>query len=445
MTFRERLMLACIGVLVAACTVVFTRYGTYQFCIRNYGWDNTWTQAIFADNEKLQHYETPRTIPDDEVPLDWAARYPFEQVFPASPVKESQFKELEQHFHEQARKFELWTNQRFYAYMPLVESMRRYQGAIHWNIPIFDEPLSITELPDGHLTKFMKKKDVSHPIQETAALAAFCQANGIRFLVVLAPNNNARDALYTGTLDFSNENGDDYLTGLQARGIPCLDLRPLLDAQVENHSDLFFKSDHHWKPGTVRIAVQEIANTLNASYGYHMDTALLDAKNFHEDIYPARYLGTFGQRLTLSRVQPDDFSLLYPDFPVTFRLQIPSMQLDRTGDFSIFYDYRQLAVQDFYQPLYGTYTYGERALISVQNLQKKDQHKLLLVRDSFGNLMIPLLALGTEDVDAIDMRFFTGSLHTYLRQERPDTVVLCYTVSEFNWNEFYPRSLFNFN
>lgn len=434
MTFRERLMLACIGVLVAACTVVFTRYGTYQFCIRNYGWDNAWTQAIFADNEKLQHYETPRTIPDDEVPLDWAARYPFEQVFPASPVKESQFKELEQHFHEQARKFELWTNQRFYAYMPLVESMRWYQGLIGWNVPIYSDPANPAKLPNGHLTSFLKKQNVSHPIQETAALAAFCQENGIQFLVALAPNNNARGALYDGTLDFSNENGDAYLAGLETRGIQCLDLRPLLDAQSVNHMDLFFKTDHHWKPNTVRAAVQAIARTLNASYGYHMDVSLLDAGNFHEDVYPARYLGSFGQRLTLSRVQPDDFPLIYPNFPVTLRLQIPSMQLDRTGDFSIFYDYRQLAVQDFYQPLYGTYTYGERALVSVQNPQKKDQHKLLLVRDSFGNLMIPLLALGTKNVDAIDMRFFTGSLRAYLRQERPDTVLLCYTITEFNLN-----------
>lgn len=438
-------MLACTGLLVTACAVVFLRYGTYQFLVRNLGWDNAWTQTIFMDDTTLQHYEAPRNIPADEVPIDWAARYPFKEASSIPPKKESRLKKAEQKFHEQAGKFEAWTNRRFYSYMHLVESMCRYQGLIGWNIPIYDDYVSPTELPDGHLTKFMKKKDVSIPIQQTVALADFCQSNSIPFLVVLAPNNNASNAPYEGKLDFSNENGDVFLTALQAKGIRCLDLRPILDEQVENHLNLFFRTDHHWKPDVARAAVQSIANILNTFYGYQMDVSLLNAENFHEDIYPSRYLGTFGQKFTTSRTQPDDFPLIYPNFPVTFQLQIPSMELDRTGDFSIVYDYRQLESKDLRHALFPTYMYGERALISIQNLQKTDHHKLLLVRDSFGNMMIPFLALGMEKIDAIDMRFFTGSLQSYIQKEQPDTVVLCYTISEFNWSEAYPRSLFNFN
>ena len=445
MTLRELLMLACTGLLAAACAVTFLRYGTYQSLIRNHGWDNVWTQTIFSDNDKLQHYDAPHVIPEDEVPMNWAARYPFEQSSPTLPQKDNPLREAERIFHEQTEKFEIWTNQRFYAYMHLVESMRWYQGLIGWNIPIYSEPLSPTELPNKHLTKFMKKKDLTQPIEQVTDFSNFCRKNGIQLLVVLAPNKSGRSDAYDGTLDFSNENGDDFLEGLQTQGIHCLDLRPVLDAQTEHHMDLFFRTDHHWKPNVARAAAQSIEATLNTSYGYQADISLLDAEKFHEDLYPSRYLGSFGQRITLVRTKPDDFPLIYPDFPVSLRLRIPSMELDRTGDFSIFYDYRQLAFpQDFYRPIYGTYTYGERALLSVQNLQKKDQHKLLLIRDSFGNLIIPFLSLGMKEIDAIDMRFFTGSLHAYLRQERPDTVVLCYTISEFNWDETYPRSLFNF-
>ena len=77
MTFREKIMLACTSSLIFACMITLVRYGTYQWFIRNLSWDNTFTRTIFYDREDLQHYKTPRNIPDDEIPINWISRYPF--------------------------------------------------------------------------------------------------------------------------------------------------------------------------------------------------------------------------------------------------------------------------------------------------------------------------------------------------------------------------------
>ena len=324
--------------------------------------------------------------------------------------------------------------------------MRRYEGAIGWNIPLSNDYFSSTVRPDGQLTGFVKKKDLSYPVSQTAALADFCHKNGIPFFVVLAPSKFAPGDAYDGVLDFSNENANDFLRQLQGKDVRCIDLRPFLDAQVSQHADLFFRTDHHWTPEAARLAAQKLETLLNDEAGYSADPSLLDAGQYTESLYPAQHLGSYGQRLTLVRTQPDDFSLFYPKFETSFRLQIPSMELDHTGDFSSLYYMDQLALSHGYYDshVYGTYSYGERAFLSIQNLEKSDGHKLLLLRDSFGNTLIQFLALGMERLIALDLRAFTGSVHACLQQERPDAVILIYTISEFNWDEMNQKSLFDF-
>jgi len=446
MTFRERLMLACAGLLLASCITVFLRYGTYQFLIRDFRINNAWTTAIFADQPTLQQYQAPQPTPPEEVPMDWNAQYPSpEEPATPTPPQENAIQQGERHFREQVGKFSAWSNQKFFSYMSFVEAMQCYQHAIHWNIPLYSDLYSFAELPDGRLTGFFRKTDVSRPASQTASFAAFCRENGINFLFVLAPNKISREEPYNGTLDFSNENGDDFLAQLKKKGIDVLDLRPVLDEQVEKRADLFFRTDHHWHPQTARSAAQAIAHELNIRYGYTADLSLFSPSRYSERIYPAHHLGSYGQRLTLARTQPDDFPLFYSKFPALFRLQIPSMAIDHTGDFSVFYYMKELDFSHgFYGSYaYGTYAYGERALLSIQNQNKSDGRKLLLVRDSFSDAMIPFFALSMEQLDAIDVRRFTGSLRSYLQKERPDTVVVCYTISELNWNQTNRRDIFS--
>ena len=117
------------------------------------------------------------------------------------------------------------------------------------------------------------------------------------------------------------------------------------------------------------------------------------------------------------------------------------MDIDRTGDFSIFYDMKKMT------PLtaYDTYAYGNRALLQIQNQAKKDGRKLLLIHDSFADVMTPFLALGMEYLQSIDPRYFYGSLQTFIEKERPDTVILFYDIIEFNLDGHHatPRSPFD--
>lgn len=448
MKFRERLMLFCTGLLCVACLVVFVRYGTYQYLIRNLGWDNAWTRTIFADNASLQHWSPPRNAAPDEVPIDWAAKYPYPPAPSETPRPESRLERAERNVHEQTHAFASWTDERFLANRRTAELLHAYLRATGWNIAVLNDASSNNfQYDDGRFSCLLTRQDVRRFADATSDLAAFCKERGIHFVVFLVPWKFASSSPYNGTLDFSNANSDTFLARLHERNVDAIDLRIPIQEAGFSYDDLFMKTDHHWTLATARWAMASVLGPyLNEHYGYHADLSLLDASRFHDERYPNWLLGFHGIKLTLSSAKPEDFYLAYPAYPTAFHLSIPSMKLDSEGDFSIFYDMTQMKPTPYDAYAYHTYAYGDRSLITIENKKQQDGKHLLLLHDSYGAAATPFLALTTERLDSIDPRNFTGSLHTYIEREHPDTVVLFYGAIEFNICDLihYPRHIFDF-
>ena len=63
--------------------------------------------------------------------------------------------------------------------------------------------------------------------------------------------------------------------------------------------------------------------------------------------------------------------------------------------------------------------------------------KILIIRDSFGDTIIPLLSLGCKNITAVDLRYFTGSLRALVKEFQPDAVLILYTNNwqgSIHWN-----------
>jgi len=452
MKFRERLMLFCASLLCVACLVVFLRYGTYRTLICWLGWDNAWTRTVFADNVELQHIEPPHigTAQPDEVPIDWATRYPFATPTPPPPP-ESPLRARERRFHEKTRNFEGWTDQKFLSRMHFIEALQTYDAVIGWNIVPDPELGSAVTFPDIGSWHFPKKADIAYPVSATADFASFCREQGINFLFVLVPSKISPTSIYaTGPcpLDFSNVDGDAYLAGLQAHGVSALDLRPAFDTLGTPYPELFYRNDHHWKPEVAIWSAGLISRQLNEQFGYSIAPGLFELSRYEKRVYPRRFLGSYGKLLTLARTSPEDITFYLPTFPTSFHLEIPSLGIDRDGDASILYDWRRLDLsKGFYASdayPYSANLYGDRAAIFLRNYKKRDGKKLLFIRESYCSSVLPFLASGVEQIDSIDPRYFTGSLHSFIEQERPDTVVVCYSAIQLYWGQRIPKNMFDF-
>lgn len=423
---------------------IMLRFGTMQIFIKTLHMKDGITNIVFADNKDLADYkdeeEKQKGIPADEIKMDWEKKYPFQKdaidTEDASSITgESElFSVLKERIETYRTKIERWTNRYLWHYIDAVQLAEIYKNDIlAWNIRSINEYNGVVQLPDGQLAAFVRRKNVEENVANVSNLARMCQNQGVHFVMVLAPSKIARsETMYAGKLDFSNQNGDDFVQGLRANGVDRIDIRDDIEEEHLDQHDLFYRTDHHWKASTARWATRKIFAYLNQSCGYQADVSLLDSQKYEEAVYPSWFLGSRGKKLTLARTTPDDFSLYYPKFKTSFTMFIPSMQLKKQGDFSIMYMMKEMdfAGGSYKHNPYGAYAYGDRAYIDICNLEKHDGKRLLFIHDSFGDAVTPFLALGMEHLQTLDPRHFRGSIRTFIQKEKPDTVVVLYYIEE---------------
>lgn len=317
--------------------------------------------------------------------------------------------------------------------MDIVKIANAYQSLIGWNISQINSYNSPIELPDGQWIGLNPRMDTTEISNAVISLANKLEKQNIQFMVVLAPNKIARNEKpFDGNLDFSNANGDQFLSRIKAAGISTLDIRDEIVTEGLNQHDLFYRTDHHWKASTARWATGKIFEKINAQFDYTSDNRFLSPDMYNEKNYEALYLGSRGKKVTISRAKPDNFTIYLPKFKTDFTISIPSMDIKKSGDFSVLYNMKTLDRNKDHYSLgaYGAYAYGDRAIIKVHNNLKSDGKNMLLIRDSFGDSVIPFLSLGMENLTAIDLRHFTGSLQSYIQENKPDTILLLFYSEE---------------
>jgi len=205
------------------------------------------------------------------------------------------------------------------------------------------------------------------------------------------------------------------------------DFRKILHAEGMKHHEAFFRTDHHWKPETGLWAAKHILEFLRDDYGWRVEPEILNPDRFEHKVYPEWFLGSQGKKLSLLRVKPDDFTMLYPKFRTFIHYEAPHEGVNISGDFSVTYYMKSVERKDYYglSP-YGAYKYGDQPLDMIHNLLNHDGKKILVIHDSMFNCVIPLIALGVEEVHGMDLRHFTGSLRSYIKATKPDMVITAY-------------------
>jgi hypothetical protein len=90
---------------------------------------------------------------------------------------------------------------------------------------------------------------------------------------------------------------------------------------------------------------------------------------------------------------------------------------------------------------YGAYLYGDNPLVIIHNNFLYDNKRILFIKDSFVMCVAPFLALGVEYIETIDLRNFTGSVKTYIKQNKPDMVIVMYNPSAIKDPDYtYPSN-----
>lgn len=321
---------------------------------------------------------------------------------------------------------------------------QRLMGVRHVN--------DIAKLDNGYITYLCGQSDVDPLAMNTVDFHVALEERDIPFLYVNAPFKISKfdKMLPAGVEDYSNENADRFLSILRENGVNVLDLRDEMKAQGIDHYDSFYSTDHHWTAETGFWASTQVVEGLRRiDESFAVDSRIQDLSNYNLDVHEKVLLGSSGRRTGPLYAGIDDLTLITPKYDTSLRFNAIREALERTGSYreTLIFD-EHLYGNDVYYPFtYATYCGNDYPLLELENMSgddgldvKSTNKRIVLIKDSFSEVVIPFLALSYDEMLCIDMRALYRNLLPIVEDFNPDAVVVLYNPGAYTNNE----AMFNF-
>lgn len=195
-----------------------------------------------------------------------------------------------------------------------------------------------------------------------------------------------------------------------------LDMAEALDAYfdlsetlVNNKNEyIYYRTDHHWTSDGAYCAYKDICKALGTE----------PIERIHrKDYFP--FYGTLYSNAGARAVRGDTVSTYeLPDVTVT----------DENGEAMELYDESFGSKKDKYSVFFG----GNRPLITVQNNEMPEGEKLLIIKDSYSNCLVPYLCYNFSQIHMWDLRFNKTDLKEYVQNNGIDRVLVLYSTENFS-------------
>ena len=191
---------------------------------------------------------------------------------------------------------------------------------------------------------------------------------------------------------------------------------PLMEHKDE---DIFYRTDHHW-------------TSLGAYYGY---TGLASAlgytpvplTDYTPTVRSTEFYGTVFSSSGVRWVKPDTITTYVPDDGIT----VVSHTYDNSGN--PVEEQRALYVESFLsvKDKYSMFLGGNQSLGVVTNTNNPDGPKLLIIRDSYADSLVPFLTAHYSEIHLLDPRYYHLSFADYAEQNGIDQALVLYSVPNF--------------
>jgi hypothetical protein len=197
-----------------------------------------------------------------------------------------------------------------------------------------------------------------------------------------------------------------------AAHIQLIDTGSALAAHREEY--IYYKTDHHWTSLGAYYAYREAANFL----GY----TALNLDDITIEQVSDNFYGTLHAKSGHRFIQPDAIQIFKPKKELVCR--VAYVYDNRSAD--SLYAREQLRNKDQYAIFLG----GNHALVCITT-QNETGRKLLIVKDSYANSLVPFLVNHYAEIHMIDLRHFNFELISYIEQYGFKEILLLYNTISF--------------
>lgn len=173
----------------------------------------------------------------------------------------------------------------------------------------------------------------------------------------------------------------------------------------EKNNYIYYKTDHHW-------------TTYGAYLAYCSFIESIGMKPINLNYYNSNEInGFYGSYF--SKAKPFNISsdiIKYYDFE--------DLEMNILGEevYNSIYDFSKINSRD----KYSMFIRGNNALTIINNKNLKNGKKILVIKDSFANSLVPFLTQNFEEVHIIDLRSFNIKISNYMEENDFDNILVLY-------------------
>lgn len=264
---------------------------------------------------------------------------------------------------------------------------------------------------NGHLYEVLLP-DKSGTFRDNAdGLAEFAEKSGVSLTILPVPSGSQEQP---ENLPLSAPNHDqrqefDELRRAVGQSAQVVDLFSALS--LKSGQDYYFKTDHHWNAYGAYVGYAALASA--------MGFPCVPQSGFDFRAVPQPFYGTLYSKALSVGQEPDTLILPYAkDAPAL------TQQIGQKEHEGIYWD-EYLTQKDKYSAYLG----GNPAVTVVLNPAAKGG-KLLLLKDSYANAMVPYLAENFSEIHLIDLRYYSLDIYKYIQQNGIDRAAAVYSLKQ---------------
>ena len=234
-------------------------------------------------------------------------------------------------------------------------------------------------------------------------------AENMTFLPVPTPGCILRDKLPEYATLFDE---DAVFAQMEAalEGYRLPDLREPF-AAAAGERQLYYRTDHHWTTAGALLGYQ--------CYRAALGLSVPDEADFTVEEYPG-FRGTLYSKV-LDANAATDTVMMYRQ-PGDTGWSVRYDNADHAGC----YDTAKLSQKDMYEVFFG----GNWPTVTIRGGEENGR-RLLVLKDSYANAFLPFAAADYEEIVAVDLRYYLGSLSELIQQEGITDLLVLYSTSSF--------------
>lgn len=273
---------------------------------------------------------------------------------------------------------------------------------------------------DNYLMETVTEPDKKFKESTLSSLKQFKRHySKLKMYFMLAPNAaNIYEDKLPATVKTADQNQyiKNFYKEISAFGYKPVDISKTFEKYADDEdTQLYYRTDHHWTTDGAFIAYKQAAKTMKLS----------DSISYKRYIVKNDFRGTLASKSGFTNGENDALTIYMPNRDKDYHNSVIYYADSKTKT-TEFYQLNNLDSKDAYTVFGGS----NHPMYTIKTPTESSE-KLLLIKDSYANSMIPFLAQNFREIVVVDPRYFFEDIDDLIKSEEITQVLFLYNANTF--------------